>query len=593
MNKGPTFTEISNALRAQAENFATDIVGQAPTLKTQNEIRFFKNGKLRVSISGRNRGSFIDFSEDVNGDMIDLYVFLTGTDKKEAIEYAKGWLGISDEKPLPELPKIDKEKEEKENLEKQQKRIKIANWLWETSSAGLSKNTIDYLNNRSITKKSTSCMRSRTLDKKGLEKLGIDTDALGTETLQALVFSATDEKNQIKAIQQILIHNGKKAKVDIPKITMGILNGSAVKLANPKDELALAEGPETGLSFWQATKIPTWIVLGSSNFTHVQIPEHVKKIYIAVDLEKEGNGLKAALKAACYWQEKNKEVFLVFPGDLEEGDFNDLLQKEKEQAILKALSQAFTTKNQEGYKLGTVICKNPWDALAIWKETGLKVQATIRDINPAMNMPEDQENIWFVEEPGSKPITKDKFSPKETREIRIIKTTKMTIREIFKTNPEKISELLKTAPLIGKETFYNIESLMLNESDTVILVQTRKAVDEAIKANMNSIILAYNANLPEDQTYDWSLLKDKKIYIAPFHCKAGIAHAAKAVKEIQKAGGKSVNIINWTIYTPGKEEGEFIVKYRRLPVKYDLTKAIEDGWKGKNFNHLIKNSITV
>lgn len=52
-------------------------------------------GSFKVWLKGQGRGAWIDYATGEKGDVIDLIVFVHGTDRSQALAWAKGWLGIT------------------------------------------------------------------------------------------------------------------------------------------------------------------------------------------------------------------------------------------------------------------------------------------------------------------------------------------------------------------------------------------------------------------------------------------------------------------------------------------------------------------
>ena len=63
--------------------------------------------------------------------------------------------------------------------------------------------------------------------------------------------------------------------------------------------MAVSEGIETGLSFMQATEIPTWAALSAGGLQALLLPPEVREVLIAAD--RDLVGLNAAQIAAARW----------------------------------------------------------------------------------------------------------------------------------------------------------------------------------------------------------------------------------------------------------------------------------------------------
>jgi putative DNA primase/helicase len=77
---------------------------------------------------------------------------------------------------------------------------------------------------------------------------------------------------------------GRKALGDhSKKILSAGINGAAVRLGEPADELAITEGIETGLAVHLATGKPVWAALNCGNMTQLWIPDTVQRVCIYAD----------------------------------------------------------------------------------------------------------------------------------------------------------------------------------------------------------------------------------------------------------------------------------------------------------------------
>ena len=110
--------------------------------------------------------------------------------------------------------------------------------------------------------------------------------------LPALVAAACNVERKITGIQRIfLTMDGRKAPLTRPKMALGTLRGSAVRLAPTTDRVWLTEGVEDGLALMQMMGEPAWAVLGTSGFKSVELPEHIKQVILAPDGDSAGQAV--------------------------------------------------------------------------------------------------------------------------------------------------------------------------------------------------------------------------------------------------------------------------------------------------------------
>jgi putative DNA primase/helicase len=118
----------------------------------------------------------------------------------------------------------------------------------------------------------------------------------------------------------LLADGSGKAALDPNKMSLGNIRGAAVRLAMPASKVAVSEGIETGLSFMQATGIPTWAALSAGGLQALRLPPEVREVVIASDADRVGRD--AAHVAARRWHDEGRIVRIVEPP--ENMDFNDL-----------------------------------------------------------------------------------------------------------------------------------------------------------------------------------------------------------------------------------------------------------------------------
>lgn len=119
-----------------------------------------------------------------------------------------------------------------------------------------------------------------------------------------------------------------KAPVIPNKKILGKVAGGAVRFGEGLEVIALAEGIETALSYWQETGVTTWAVLSASGFSNIVIPtvDITKEVIILADHDT--TGLKAAKLASKRFVQEGRKVYLIAPQGKGQ-DFNDLLRGTK------------------------------------------------------------------------------------------------------------------------------------------------------------------------------------------------------------------------------------------------------------------------
>jgi len=85
-------------------------------------------------------------------------------------------------------------------------------------------------------------------------------------------------------LHRTYLKDGKKAGVpDAKKVLSSGISGAAVRLFEPTEELAIAEGIETALAVHLATGKAVWAGLSGGNLEKLWLPESVRRVFIYAD----------------------------------------------------------------------------------------------------------------------------------------------------------------------------------------------------------------------------------------------------------------------------------------------------------------------
>ncbi len=96
-----------------------------------------------------------------------------------------------------------------------------------------------------------------------------------------------------------LTPDGAKTDRDPQKATLGTFMGGAVRLGNRRPtHLAIGEGIETCLAFWQLYKVDAWSCLSTAGIVNFDPPPFVEAIALLMDDDVSGAGAEACEKAA-------------------------------------------------------------------------------------------------------------------------------------------------------------------------------------------------------------------------------------------------------------------------------------------------------
>ena len=151
----------------------------------------------------------------------------------------------------------------------------------------------------------------------------LDADHMHGAGLPAMVAAVSQPDHKVIAVQlTFLDQTGAKAKVNIPRFTVGRLGTGAVRLAAANTELGLAEGTETALAAMELSGVPCWATLGSQRLDKIAIPSSATEIHVFADNDQAGN--LAAEKAAERYTRAGIKVLLRYPPEACK-DWNDAL----------------------------------------------------------------------------------------------------------------------------------------------------------------------------------------------------------------------------------------------------------------------------
>ncbi|MES2214776.1 MAG: AAA family ATPase [Pseudomonadota bacterium] len=357
---------FKSEVKFKAELIAHEILG-TPNKRLSNSktLRFGGSGKIAVRISGEGSGQWYDFSASTGGDLFALVQEHKACDFKEASDYLRSITGIRSNSHLKlvydhqnsELTKAHigaKQRLQKEEIAKQQMVSKLRARSKEIRSKSIAHH---YLEKRSIT-----CHLSEDIRTTGI---------IGSEQSKyypAIVVFARDAQDNITGGQQILLDKTLYTKADIytPKKSFGKIAGSFVNVgsiivssqdkksvdlssASPKCQITIiAEGLETALSVKQALaksstqhesmQIKVLCSLGISNISNYPATS-AEKIIIAAD----NDGLHSSVSKTIEFATKTlqgKGAFVEVVSPDQQGDFNDILQKNGEEPIQMAFANA-------------------------------------------------------------------------------------------------------------------------------------------------------------------------------------------------------------------------------------------------------------
>jgi hypothetical protein len=277
-------------------------------------------GSLYVHRYGPRAGKWSDAATGEHGDMIDLVRATQNMDLRAALDWADGWLGNAKVMLSPRRgfgpapgPRPDLHADEIA-------RLQAASEIWKASRPIAGTIAETYLRNRAITGPLPRSLRFH-------PSL---THRLSGYAWPALIGGIQDADGHLTAVQRIWIARDGSGKADIDncKMTLGPMQGGAVRLAPAGRTLGIAEGIETALSAINLFCLPVWACLGVTRMSAVTLPDCVESVILFADQGEAG--LAGAEKAAEHYRRMDVTVSIEIPE--QDADFNDMAQRAKRAA---------------------------------------------------------------------------------------------------------------------------------------------------------------------------------------------------------------------------------------------------------------------
>lgn len=345
MHDGPSAREIADMLDDRIEDVVADLYPGAVRIGGVAYCSAKGNkgkdlGSFQVNLVARGRagkGSWYRFSAGVGGHGMQLVAYaLTGTPTgtepyRLAIEWAKRFFGIRDreeteeEKEAREKRKRDDEaKQAKANAgaeARRAKRRKTAGGQWHDGIPIFGTPAEAYLLNRGIPSDIIRQVCTPDVLRYNPE---VPYEKPPFPIIPAMLGRACGVDGKGHALGRVFLSNdGRKADVEDPKLTIGSLEGGAVRLGGTAQRIGVAEGMETALGAIALCRasMPVWACLGTAGLGSFEVPPGVDEvvIYADGDLVRERNGkiitpgLDAARKLAGRLRASGIVVEIVEP----------------------------------------------------------------------------------------------------------------------------------------------------------------------------------------------------------------------------------------------------------------------------------------
>ena len=329
---------INESLMVNPENTYRAIWGE-PKKQNSRELRY--NGGLIVTLKGKDKGLWHDFSDGVGGAPIQAIMARDNLSFKEALSQAATMAGIHQfDEPFNKIKPSNPHQNELQKSNDIEKKNKIisAKSIWDGSVHAKGTLAEKYLK------------QHRGID--AIDKLDIRFWPTGSQwrncnddglledkinKIPALIIAARNEKNEITGVQRIYLDSKTASKnkfMENPKLSKGIIQGSCgiIQKGMQGSRLYVAEGFETGASIAladsKATVLCSFGVSNMKNLSPIIKKFNSKEVIIAAD--NDGNFAKsqqAIDKTIDVYKQDNLNARAVFPDMLQgkiKTDWNDI-----------------------------------------------------------------------------------------------------------------------------------------------------------------------------------------------------------------------------------------------------------------------------
>ena len=244
-------------------------------------------------------------TDEKGGDIISLYAYVKSISQFQAAKELEGLCDTDTHYTAPTTPKPPKG-----NLQK------FARSIWDESKPAYGTPVETYLRVRGYTGDIPDAIRFHQNLKHS-----------ETHSYCPTMIAAVTLGSEIVAIHRTFLKpdGSGKAGVDPNKKMLGSVKGGSVKLGMlVGDELAIAEGIETALTFYLATGITTWAALSANFMENIILPPSKQVPNVIIVADNDEAGINAANHLAKRLSSEGYAVRIAMP-EQKGSDFNDVL----------------------------------------------------------------------------------------------------------------------------------------------------------------------------------------------------------------------------------------------------------------------------
>jgi hypothetical protein len=277
-----------------------------------------------LCLAGAKAGVWVHRAEGKSGDCVDLIEWKLGYSKRDAVAYAKDFLGIAAGVDLPpETPRPAAARPPEDDESRRRRALAI--WRHAKPVAGTLAER--YCRARGVTGPIFPSIRYHPALRHPETGAGVQ--------WPALVAGVCDLECKVTGIWRIYLERsgaGKLLAVKKAKLGLGNVRGCAVRLSPLAPLLYVSEGIETGLSL--AQQFPTvavWAALSTSGIRGLVLPAEIREVVVCGDRDAakpngKTPGQDAAEAAVARFRAEGRRAAIMLPGIVGR-DFNDVFGK--------------------------------------------------------------------------------------------------------------------------------------------------------------------------------------------------------------------------------------------------------------------------
>jgi phage/plasmid primase-like uncharacterized protein len=266
-----------------------------------------------VCLAGERRGRWKDHQAGEGGDALDLVQSVLGGDTRQAIEWAKRWLGLDDQQPdaIPRRP-APAPVEEPPQADPVEKREAI----WARCQHWLRSPAETYI-----------ATRHGWLHEDADVRYMPPTDRRPQHLMVALVTDFVTAAPLTLHFTEIVPDGAGWRRGERKLMAGGRKVGGVIRLYPDADVdlgLGLAEGIETAASVMASGWRPVWSTIDAGNMADLPVLPGLKCLSIFADHDRSGTGQRAADRLAERWRRTGRSVAILAP-PVTGTDWNDIV----------------------------------------------------------------------------------------------------------------------------------------------------------------------------------------------------------------------------------------------------------------------------